>query len=101
MCVYGPADHSRSADFLSEIQVLVGTKQAADIPIILGGDFNLIRSADKNTRYIDWPRVALFNKAIVDSVLREIARTGARFMWTNKHLAPVRSVLDRVFVTSD
>ena len=32
---------------------------------------------------------------------REIARTGARFTWTNKQLSPVRSVLDRVFVTSD
>ena len=85
VCVYGPADHSRAAKVLGEIQALVGTKLAADIPIVLGGDFNLIRSgADKNTRNIDWPRVALFNNAITASALRVIARTGARFTWTNK-----------------
>ena len=49
VCVYGPADHSRAADFLGEIQALVGAKQVGAIPIILGGDFNLIRfGADKN-----------------------------------------------------
>ena len=37
VCVYGPAD------FLGEIQDLVGAKQAADIPIVLGG--NVVRIA--------------------------------------------------------
>ena len=102
MCVYGPADHSRAADFLSEIQVLVGAKQAANIPIILGGDFNLIRSsADKNNCNIDWSRISLFNNAIAACALWELARTGARYTWTNKQLNPVRSVLDRVFVSAD
>ena len=36
VCVYGPADHSRAADFLGEIQSLVGAKQGANIPIVLG-----------------------------------------------------------------
>ena len=77
--------HSRATDVLGKIQALVGTKQAADIPVVLGGDFNLIRSgADKNNRNIDWPRVAMFNNAIAASALREIARTDARFTWTNK-----------------
>uniref|UniRef100_A0A8R7P1U2 Endonuclease/exonuclease/phosphatase domain-containing protein n=1 Tax=Triticum urartu TaxID=4572 RepID=A0A8R7P1U2_TRIUA len=66
------------------------------------GDFNLICSgADKNNPNIDWPRVNLFNNTIASCALREIARTGARFTWTNKQLSPVRSVLDRVFVSSD
>ena len=82
VCVYGPAD------FLGEIQDLVGAKQAADIPIVLGGDFNLIRSeADKNNHNINWPRVNLFNNTIAACALREIARTGARFTWTNKQLS--------------
>ena len=88
VCVYGPADHSRAADFLGEIQSLVGAKQAANIPIVLGGDFNLIRTgADKNNHDIDWPRVNLLNNTIVACALREIARTGARFTWTNKQLS--------------
>jgi hypothetical protein len=31
--------------------------------------------------------------------LREVARVGARYTWTNKQLNPVRCVLDRVFVS--
>jgi hypothetical protein len=31
--------------------------------------------------------------------LREINRTGSRFTWTNKQLSPIRSILDRVFVS--
>ena len=58
-------------------------------------------SADKNNCNIDWSRISLFNNAIAACALRELARTGARYTWTNKQLSPVRSVLDRVFVTFD
>ena len=48
--VYGPADHARSADFLGEIMTLVGAKRTANLPLVVGGDFNLIRSGlDKIT----------------------------------------------------
>lgn len=64
ICVYGPADHSRSGDFLGEILALVGAKRAANTPLVIGGDFNLIRSGvDKNNDNIDWPRVSMFNIA--------------------------------------
>ncbi|XP_073363194.1 uncharacterized protein [Aegilops tauschii subsp. strangulata] len=33
--------------------------------------------------------------------IREVVRSGARYTWTNKQLAPVRSVLDRVFISPD
>ena len=45
--------------------------------------------------------MSLFNDAIAAASLREAARTGARFTWTNKQLRPVRSVLDRVFFTPE
>lgn len=102
VCVYGPADHSRSAEFLLELTNLVEAKRAVNMPLIVGGDFNLIRSgADKNNANIDWTRVSLFNNAIAAAALREAARTGARFTWTNKQMQPVRSVLDRVFFTPE
>ncbi|KAE8821077.1 hypothetical protein D1007_00925 [Hordeum vulgare] len=41
----------------------------------------------------------LFNDCIPDLALREIARVGARFTWTNKQVNPIRSVLDSVFVS--
>ncbi|KAE8778729.1 retrotransposon protein [Hordeum vulgare] len=42
----------------------------------------------------------LFNDYIADLALREIARVGARFTWSNKQVDPIRSVLDRVFVSA-
>lgn len=102
VCVYGPADHARSVIFLDEVTALVGAKRAINLPLVVGGDFNLIHSgADKNNDRVDWTSVSMFNNAIAAAALREAARTGARFTWTNKQLAPVRSVLDRVFFTPE
>ena len=51
--VYGPADHRRTDDFLSELSAAV---EACTFPLVVGGDFNLIRgSADKNNDNINWP----------------------------------------------
>lgn len=87
--MYGPAD-TRSVDFLGEIQAKVVAVAAAHLPIVVGSDFNLIRSgADKNNDDIYWPCMVLFNNAIVAMVLREVARSGAWYTWTNKQLAPV------------
>ena len=70
--------------------------------MIVEGDFNLIHSwADKNNNNIDWVRVSMFNNAIAAAALREAARKGARFTWTNKQLRFVRSILDRVFFTPE
>jgi hypothetical protein len=44
--IYGPADHALSAGFLEEISNKI---VAAEAPLIIGGDFNLLRAAhDKN-----------------------------------------------------
>ena len=87
---------------MGELEAKVSVVSAAQIPLMVGGDFNLIRlGADKNNDNINWPRVAMFNNAIASMALREVARTGARYTWTNKQLAPVRSVLDRVFLSPD
>jgi hypothetical protein len=96
MGIYGPADHSLSREFLDEITLKIN--RTVDL-IIMGGDFNLIRSEeDKNNHRINWARLNMFNEAISDWAVREIPRTGARFTWTNKQLNHVRSVLDRVFI---
>ena len=82
--------------FLQELELKV---VASAFPVLIGGDFNLIRGIeDKNNRNINWPRVHLFNDCIANLSLREIARTGAAYTWTNKQTNHVRSVLDRVFV---
>jgi hypothetical protein len=96
--VYGPTDHSRSIVFLEELEEKISRCQQ---PMVVGGDFNLIRRAeDKNNCNINWPRIHLFNDCLARLDLREIIGTGARFTCTNKQLNPVRSVLDRVFVST-
>jgi hypothetical protein len=80
--VYGPADHSHSPLFLQELEEVVSR---ATSPVLIAGDFNLIRgSADKNNRNIDWSRVNLFNDSIARLQLREVVCSGAQFTWTNK-----------------
>jgi hypothetical protein len=98
LLVYGPADHSRSPEFLGELEREVN---ACNYPLVVGGDFNLIREArDKSNANINWPRLHRFNDAIAAMSLREIPRTGARFTWTNRQLNPIRCVLDRVFMST-
>jgi endonuclease/exonuclease/phosphatase family metal-dependent hydrolase len=98
LLVYGPANHSRTSEFLDE---LVGEIASCSLPLAVGGgDFNLIRDArDKNNSNINWTRIHRFNDTIAALSLREVPRTGARFTWTNRQLNPIRCVLDRVFVS--
>jgi exonuclease III len=97
MGIYEPADHTFSREFLTEITNKINSLNE---PLIMGGDFNLIRSQeDKNNDSINWARLNMFNDAISDWEVREIPPTGARFTWTNKQLNPVRSVVDRVFIS--
>jgi exonuclease III len=97
--VYGPADHARSPAFLQELE---GRVDNSEFPIMLMGDFNLIRGAqDKNNNNINWTLVNLFNEAIARWALLEVVRTGAAYTWTNKQSNPVRSVLDRAFVSPE
>jgi hypothetical protein len=94
--VYGPTDHSRSPAFLAELKLKV---DRCTTPVAVAGDFNLIRSPDdRSSVNIDVPRMQMFNDCIADLALREIARVGARYTWSNNRVDPIRSVLDRVFV---
>lgn len=98
--VYGPADHSRSGHFLREIFAKIANSPN---PVAIGGDFNLIRSADdKSNRVInDLGLVDIFNEWVADLALIELHRVGARFTWTNNREDPIRCVLDRVFSSTE
>ena len=69
--VYGPADHSRSRDFLSELHAKVS--QSTN-PLVIAGDFNLIMSReDKRNQVInDQYLVDMFNKWVADLALIEL-----------------------------
>lgn len=88
MVVYGPANHSLSPFFLDEIS---NKTESFTIPILVGGDFNLLRSpADKNSSNFSWPLADAFNGFIRDCALHELPRVGARFTWTNHQSVPIR-----------
>jgi endonuclease/exonuclease/phosphatase family metal-dependent hydrolase len=92
--VYGLADHSKSAEFFEELETKVSQAQH---PVVVRGDFNLIRGAeDKNNNNLNWPIIHMFDDFLARLALREFRRTGARFTWTNKLN---NTVLDRVFVS--
>jgi hypothetical protein len=77
MLVYGPADHSRTDEFLGEFELAV---QQCPVPMVVAGYFNLIRIAhDKKNGNINWPRIHRFNDSIAAMSLREINRARARF----------------------
>jgi hypothetical protein len=90
--VYGPADHGRSPQFLEDLETKV---LSSSLPVVVLGDFNLIRGPQ------DWPLVNAFNDSIARMALREVARSGARFTWSNRQRSPVRCVLDRALVAPE
>nr|XP_020149437.1 uncharacterized protein LOC109734646 [Aegilops tauschii subsp. strangulata] len=95
--VCGPADDSRSTSFLEELNRKVS---AASLPVVVGGDFNLLRFAeDKSNDHVNYACMQMFNDCIADLGLHEIDRIGARFTWTNRQASPTQSVLDRVLVS--
>jgi exonuclease III len=89
--VYGPADHSRSGAFLDELE---DTVNRAQYPVVVAGDFNLIRGrADKNNRNIDSMTVLLiyiclkWSSQVLDSpgpinsaTLSDVFSTGSWFL---------------------
>ncbi|KAE8778177.1 hypothetical protein D1007_48945 [Hordeum vulgare] len=94
--VYGLANHSRSTAFLAELHRKISS---ATLPVVVGGDFNLIRCVqDKSNGRVNFPGMQLFNDCIADLGLRELDRVGARLTWTNHQADSMMSILDRVFV---
>jgi hypothetical protein len=95
--VYGPAQHSSSSYFISELsQKCI----RATLPLLLGGDFNLIRFIeDKNNSNLDQALMDKFNMFIDLFQLQEIRRSGVKFTWTSKQINPVMVNLDRILVT--
>lgn len=80
--VYGPAQHEFLAEFILELTENCVTES---LPLIFGGDFNLIRSSkDRNKGQGDQNLTQIFNDFIGHIELREIFVSSPRFTWLNK-----------------
>ena len=99
VAVYGPAQVEHKSDFLRE---LVDLAKDNPHPLIICGDFNLLRFPfEKSRGRFDnrWP--LLFN-AVIDSLdLREISMVGRQFTWANSLPEPTYEKLDRVLMDAD
>jgi endonuclease/exonuclease/phosphatase family metal-dependent hydrolase len=93
--------HSRNIKhiFLSEV-VRVCSKKS--LPIIIGGDFNIIRRPDEknNDNYNDrWP--FMFNVVIDSLNLMELEMSRRKFTWANRLQNQTFKKLDRILVCID
>jgi hypothetical protein len=72
------------------------------LPLLLGGDFNILRSPNKknNDNYDHrWP--FLFN-AIIDGLnLQELEMSGRQYTWANPLQPPIYEKLDIILMTTE
>nr|XP_045089534.1 uncharacterized protein LOC123497248 [Aegilops tauschii subsp. strangulata] len=99
VALYGATQDEFKAEFLHE---LVNLAKDNPYPILIGGDFNLLRFPNEKSRgrFDDhWP--FLFN-AVIDSLdLREVSMIGRQFTWANSLPEPTYEKLDRVLMDTD
>jgi hypothetical protein len=97
--VYGPAQHENSRGFLQELSDFYGKE---NLPILLGGNFNLIRcDKERNIGQGDQKLMTSFNDFIGKFHLRELFISGAKFTWSNKQKHPIMVKLERILATGD
>jgi exonuclease III len=99
VAVYGAAQDEEKSIFLQE---LVQTCRVENLPIMVGGNFNIIRSPREknNSRYEDrWP--FLFNAVINSLDLRKLELTERQYTWANNLQTPTYEKLDQILVSTD
>jgi hypothetical protein len=98
LSIYGPAQHDRSDDFILELSSFCANKV---LPILMGGDFNLVRNnKDRNQGQGDPRLMNLFNEFIGTYQLRDIFVSGVKYTWSNKQRNPTLIKLDRILASS-
>jgi exonuclease III len=99
MTVYGSAQHDMSRDFIAELSRKC---MSISLPVVMGGDFNLIRqTSEKSNGNINQGLIDRFNMFIDLHQLQEIRRNGPGYTWSNKQLDLVMVTLDRVLVSTE
>jgi hypothetical protein len=97
--VYGAARDEFKPAFLRE---LVSPTKYNLYPIIIGGNFNLLRFAHKKSkgRFDNyWP---FFSNVVIDSLdLREVTMVGRQLTWVDSLSEPTYEKLDHVLVDSN
>ncbi|XP_073357704.1 uncharacterized protein [Aegilops tauschii subsp. strangulata] len=97
VAVYGAAQPELKPKFLADLVRICGSEQ---LPILVGGDFNIIRRREeKNNVNFDGRWSFMFNTIIESLDLREIELSGRKFTWANSLPNPTYEKLDRVLAS--
>jgi hypothetical protein len=99
VAVYGPAQDDQKTLFLTE---LVNTCSNENLPVLIGGDFNILRSPEEknNGNYNDrWP--FLFNVVIDGLNLKELDFSSRKYTWANSLAHPTYEKLDRILAATE
>lgn len=95
--VYGTSYNDKKLEFIAELH---DTMDTLTYPVLVGGDFNLVRSADdKNNGIINNQFSYLFNDWINKWSLVEIKSDNRKFTWSNNQNNPIFATIDRVFAS--
>jgi exonuclease III len=95
--VYGAAQDNRKPEFLSE---LVRICDSESLPLLLAGDFNILRKPEEKSNDNFNPRWPFMFNAIIENLnLREIALSGRQYTWANRRVIPTYEKLDRVLAS--
>jgi exonuclease III len=97
VAVYGAAQDEHKPAFLSE---LVRICEDEPLPMIVGGDFNIIRRREeKNNDNFNTRWTFIFNAIIESLDLRELSLSGRQYTWANRRDTPTYEKLDRILAS--
>jgi hypothetical protein len=97
--VYGAAQKENKSRFLSELSSFCSRSRA---PLLVGGDFNIIRKADEKNKpggVNKWS--FLFNSIIEQNGLIEFDLNNRLFTWSNNRIDPTFEKLDRFLASPE
>ena len=99
VAVYGAAQPKLKPEFLADLVRICGPEQ---LPILVGGDFNIIRRREeKNNDNFDGRWSFMFNTIIESLDLREIELSGRKFTLANTLPNSMFEKLDRVLASAE
>ena len=94
--VYGPAHDDKKEAFITELSQFCFSQ---DRPLLIGGDFNIMRfSDDKNKSFLGNKFTDLFNWVINTYGMRYVELNVGKYTWSNNHFDPTLERLDRVLI---
>jgi hypothetical protein len=96
--VYGAANDENKQAFLDELEKICSNN---NLPILVGGDFNLIRdSSEKSNQNIKQSWADRFNNWINQFGLMELKPSNRLLTWSNNQQMPIMAAIDKIFVST-